>query len=81
LNGLAACGGIFSNMNADHLGSFAVNIDNGNALKAELIGAILAVEIAYQNNWEKLWLETDSKMVVAAFKSKPSLLPWQLRQR
>lgn len=38
LNGLAACGGLFRNMNADHLGSFVVNIDNGNALKAELIG-------------------------------------------
>lgn len=65
-------------MNANHLGSFAVNIDT---LKAELIGAILAVEIAYQNYWGKLWLETDSKLVVAAFKSNPSVLPWQLRQR
>jgi len=81
LNGLAACGGIFRNMNAYHLGSFAVNIDNGNALEPELIGAILAVEIAYQNNWAKLWLETDSKLVVAAFKSNPSVVPWQLRQR
>lgn len=45
-------------MNADHLGSFAVNIDT---LKAELIGAVLAVEIAYQNYWGKLWLETDSQ--------------------
>lgn len=68
-------------MNADHLGSFVVNIDNGNALKAELIGAIFAMEIAYQNNWGKLWLEIDSKLVVAAFKSNPSVLPWQLRQR
>jgi len=69
LNGLAACWGIFRNMNVDHLGSFDVNIDNGNALKAELTGAMFAVEIVYQNNFGKLWLDIDSKLVVAAFNS------------
>lgn len=56
-----------SEISADHLGCFVVNVDNGNELKVELIGAKLAFEIASENNWKKLWMETDSKPVVLAF--------------
>jgi len=81
LSGLAGCGGIFRNNQADHLISFAVKVENGNALKAELTGALTAIEIAHENNWRKLWLETDSKLVVQAFNSKSLTVPWQLKQR
>jgi len=47
MNGLAACGGIFRDYLADHLGSYVTNVENGNALKAELTRAMLAIEIAY----------------------------------
>ena len=80
MSGLAGSGGIFRDCNADHLGSFALKVENGNALKAELVGAMTAIEVAYERNWRKLWLETDSKLVVSTFKSN-SIVRWQLRQR
>lgn len=80
ISGLAGAGGIFRDSYADHLGSFTLKVENGNALKAELVGAMTAIEIAASNNWRKLWLETDSKLVVSAFQSG-SIVPWQLRQR
>jgi len=80
LNGLAGSGGIFRNRLAYHLGSFAVNVENGSALKAELVEEMLAIELASNMNWKKLWLETDSKLVVAAF-SNFKVVPWQSRQR
>jgi len=67
--GLAGSGGIFRDGNADHLGSFALKVENGNALKAELVGAMTAIEITHEHNWRKLWLETDSKLVVSSFQS------------
>jgi ribonuclease HI len=38
-----------------------------------------AIEIAYQLNWKKLWLETDSSMVVAAFTNPSVPVTWNLR--
>jgi hypothetical protein len=54
----AAYGGIFRNHLADFIGGFAENIGKNSAFFAELLGAIKAIEIAYQNNWHNLWLET-----------------------
>lgn len=51
-----------------------MNIGPGNALCAELTGAILAIEIAKEKNWSHLWLESDSKLVVLAF-TNPSMVP------
>ncbi|PNX89856.1 70 kDa peptidyl-prolyl isomerase, partial [Trifolium pratense] len=47
------------------------------AFMAELCGAMRAIEIAYCRNWKNLWLESDSTLVVMAFKS-PVLVPWEL---
>jgi ribonuclease HI len=41
---------------------------------AVLSGALRAIEPAHQNQWLNLWLETDSILVVKAFKSH-SLIP------
>ncbi|MCI14914.1 hypothetical protein A2U01_0036049, partial [Trifolium medium] len=30
---------------------------------ADMSGAIRAIELAYQNHWQNLWLETDSILV------------------
>ncbi|XP_058770393.1 uncharacterized protein LOC131644024 [Vicia villosa] len=77
---IAACGGIFRDHAGNHLGSFSNRIGHGNAFVAELVGAILAIEIAKQKNWNNLWIETDSKLVVLAF-SKPFIVPWAIRNR
>ncbi|GAU34892.1 hypothetical protein TSUD_144230 [Trifolium subterraneum] len=39
------------------------------SLFAELMGAMLAIEIAFHRGWKQLWLETDSMLVLLAFKS------------
>uniref|UniRef100_A0A0R0IXX9 RNase H type-1 domain-containing protein n=1 Tax=Glycine max TaxID=3847 RepID=A0A0R0IXX9_SOYBN len=39
-----------------------------------------AIEYANSVGWDKLWLECDSKLVLAAF-DKVDLVPWDLRSR
>jgi hypothetical protein len=36
-----------------------------------------AIEIANYNNWQNLWIETDSSLLVRAFKSS-SIIHWSL---
>lgn len=79
-SGNAACGGIFRDVNSEFLGAFTINIGIASALNAELIGAMVAIEIAHINNWHRLWLETDSMLVFLAFKSS-KIVPWSLRNR
>jgi ribonuclease HI len=76
----ASYGGIFRDHLADFRGGFAENIGKNSAFFAEILGAIRAIEIAFQNHWYNLWLETDSVLVVKAF-SNQALIPWQLRNR
>jgi ribonuclease HI len=76
----SSCGGIFRNHNADLLYCFAENIGRKSAFKAELCGAMRAIELANYTNWKNLWLESDSSLVVLAFKSI-DLVPWELSNR
>lgn len=76
----AACGGIFKSHLGNHDGSFASNLDNENALFAELMRVILAIKHAHAHGWSNLWLKSDSKLVVLAF-SKPFVVPWKIRNR
>ena len=76
----AACGGVFRNSSSNFLGAFAVNLGTSNALCSEIIGAMLAIEIAHRMNWRYLWLETDSMLVSLAFKSS-KVVPWHLQNR
>jgi hypothetical protein len=68
------------NHNADLLCCFAENIGRKSAFKAELCGAMRAIELANYTNWKNLWLESDSSLVVLAFKSI-DLIPWELSNR
>ncbi|GAU50480.1 hypothetical protein TSUD_409650 [Trifolium subterraneum] len=79
-NASSACGGLFRNSNADFLYGFAENPCISSAFVAELCGAMNAIEIAASKNWNNLWLETDSTLVVLAFKSS-LLVPWDLSNR
>jgi len=75
-----ACGGIYRNNEVVCIGCFAQNLGFDSSLIAELSGAMQAIEIAYRKNWRNLWLETDSMLVVLAFKSITTV-PWSLKSR
>lgn len=47
---------------------------------ADILGIILAIDCAYQENWTNLWIDTDSMLASLAFKS-PHTVPWQLKNR
>ncbi|KAK2434637.1 anaphase-promoting complex subunit [Trifolium repens] len=55
--GNAACAGIFRNSHGANLGCFAHFIGIANALYAEIMGIILAIECAFEKNWSQLWIE------------------------
>jgi len=75
-----ACGGIFRNNEVECIGCFARNLGLGSSLFVELSGAMHAIEIAHSKGWFNFWLETDSMLVMLAFKSI-SLVPWRIRTR
>jgi ribonuclease HI len=68
--GNAACGGIFRNSDADFVYGFAEPLGESTAYIAELSGVIRAIEIAFQKQWNNLWIETDSSSVVATFQDR-----------
>jgi len=76
----AACGGIFRSSEGFSRGCFAQNLSTDSTFIAEIFGAILAIEIAQSKNWKNIWLETDSLLLVLAFKN-PLSIPWALRNR
>lgn len=63
-NTTSACGGIFRDKNAKFLYCFAENTNFESAYHAELSGAMRAIELASQYQWNLLWLECDSALVV-----------------
>jgi ribonuclease HI len=62
----------------DLLETPALNLGTHTTIYTELVEAMKAIEIAFSHSWLKLWLETDSKLVVLAFKNS-SVIPWQLK--
>jgi ribonuclease HI len=79
--GLSSCGGIFRNNDADFLLGFAEPLGFASSYLAELQGALRAIEVAHQMNWKNLWIETDSVLVVLAFKNPNLHVAWSLRNR
>ncbi|MCH80179.1 ribonuclease H protein [Trifolium medium] len=77
----SACGGIFRNHLADFQFAFAQPLGVDSPFSAELFGAILAIEYAFSNGWHNLWLESDSMLVVNAFKEPHKPVTWALRNR
>jgi len=76
----ASVGGIFRDREGVCIGCFAQNLGNVNAYHAELVAAMLALEIAQRKGFNHLWLETDSQLVSLGFKSH-ALVPWSIRNR
>jgi ribonuclease HI len=79
--GIAACGGIFRNHDADFIYGFAEPLGITSSYVAELSGAMRAIEIAFQKNWTHLWIESNSSSVVAAFKNSDTQVAYSLRNR
>lgn len=76
----ASSGGIFRDSEGNFLLAFAEQVGQENAFYAELSAAMRAIELAKQYNWLKVWLESDSMLVVKAFKNH-ALVPCKLRNR
>jgi ribonuclease HI len=79
--GNASCGGIFRNYEADFVYGFAEPLGINNAYVAELCGAMRAIEIAFDKQWTRLWIETDSLSVVSTFNRSDRQVAWSLRNR
>jgi ribonuclease HI len=79
--GASSCGGVFRDMHANFVFAFAEPLGHANSYYAELCGAMRAIEIAYNNDWSHLWLESDSSLVVGAFGRHVNNIPWSLRTR
>jgi len=79
-NSTSACGGIFRDKDSKFLLCFAQNTGQSTAFHSKLCGAMKAIEIAYSNHWNHLWLEMDYALVVNAITNN-YLAPWNLRNR
>jgi ribonuclease HI len=79
--GLSSCGGIFRDHEANFIFAFAEPLGMSSSYVVEICGAMRAIEIAYQKQWMHLWLETDSSLVVNAFKNPDKPVAWQIRNR
>ena len=79
--GHAGCGGIFRTCRGFVEGCFAVYIGIKFAFEAEIMGFILAIEAASKFNWNNLWVETDSSLLVWLFKAESQNVPWRIRNR
>lgn len=77
---LLACGGIFRDFEGNCKGCYAKFLGISSSYHVELCGFVRAIEIAYDKNWSNMWIESDSSLVVQAFKNS-SLIPWQVRNR
>jgi ribonuclease HI len=71
-NASRAC--IFRNNHGVNLGCFAHFIGIANALYAEIMRIIFAIECAFERNWSQLWIESDSKLVILALKNTSIIL-------
>lgn len=77
---LCACNAIFRNDKSNHIGSFTHFISEGNALIAEFTRGVMAMEVVIDRSWDKIWIETDSLMVVK-FLSNPNVALITIKNR
>ncbi|XP_019459974.1 PREDICTED: uncharacterized protein LOC109359738 [Lupinus angustifolius] len=77
---IAAGGTLFRNHRGDFLGGFSEFLGIHDALYAELISAIMAINLAHKKGWFSIWLESDYALVVEIFKGK-AMVPWKLNNK
>lgn len=74
-------GGLFRDSDGNFMGAFTANLGIGFAFEGELAAALLAIEIAHDRNWNKLWLESDSMYVVQIFNTQDPQVPWKCLEK
>ncbi|KAF9613452.1 hypothetical protein IFM89_008299 [Coptis chinensis] len=75
--GSARYGLVYRNSNSEVLFVVCKNIGTATNYVAEVMGIIESIEMAIDNGWHKLWIESDSKAGVIVFGT--SELPWEVR--
>ncbi|KAK3229885.1 hypothetical protein Dsin_001766 [Dipteronia sinensis] len=50
------------------------------SFEVELLATSMAINLAWQNGWHRIWLESDSSYVVHLFASSSKQVPWRIRQ-
>ncbi|KAK3189490.1 hypothetical protein Dsin_029051 [Dipteronia sinensis] len=78
--GVGGCWGVFRNCRALVKGCFAVPLGQVFAFEAELLAALMAINLAWQNGWHRIWLESESSYVVYLLASRSEQVPWWIRQ-
>jgi ribonuclease HI len=66
--------------NGDESPSIVLKKWSRDDLVAELHAAMIAIEVAVDKGYTNLWMESDSQLVILAFKSS-SVVPWHLKAR
>lgn len=79
--GMASSGGVFRMYRGFSRGSFALPLGVQTSIFAELMGLIVAVELADIEGWFPLWIETDSTYVVSKVLSNSQDVPWSMKVR
>ncbi|KAK1558478.1 hypothetical protein Q3G72_002774 [Acer saccharum] len=62
--GPIGCGGVFRVDNGRYIEAFAANLGFKDSVFAELMGIIMAVELAHSRGWRNLWIKSDSTMAL-----------------
>ena len=73
--GLGGCGGIFRTSRGFTKACFSLGLGICFSFEMELMGFIITVEKAFEYNWDKIWLETDSMYVFNFFNNRNENIP------
>ncbi|KAJ4715617.1 Ribonuclease H [Melia azedarach] len=79
--GSSACGGVFRDCDGAFLGGYGLALGHQTAYYSEIMGVILAIELAFARGWGKLWLESDSLSTIQLLISDSLLPSWNLQNR
>ena len=73
--------GVFRTCRGFVKGCFVADMGVGYALEAEIWAVIIAIEVAFHKGWRRLWLESDSLLVVKLLRRKIKVVPWRILPR
>jgi len=74
----SACASIFCDSRGEYIGSFSSFLIVQKSSFAKVMGAMLAIELAWSKGFKHIFLECDSFFLCQVFSSF-NLIPWSLR--
>ncbi|KAI9157249.1 hypothetical protein LWI28_019227 [Acer negundo] len=77
-HGPSACGGVIRMCHKFLHGCFAMPLGCRTAFFSELMAIILAIKIASNKGWNKVWIESDSLSAINCFQNDDFLPHWEL---